>query len=149
MPLSLAADDADARPNRLNVLRALLADTTNLAKSNKPVQTDLQVLSLIRKRATAGKSAASEFGQAKRDDLKAKEEAQVHVLEEYAGSIETIPEAEIQLAVQRTVESLKRDGGRLDLGTVLKRVLGKDGLLEGRPVETGEVARLVKSSLAS
>ena len=38
---------------RLNVLRALLADVTNSAKTSNPIKTDMQLLSLLRKRAAA------------------------------------------------------------------------------------------------
>ncbi|KAI9704718.1 MAG: hypothetical protein M1836_006498 [Candelina mexicana] len=130
--------------NRLNVLRALLSETTNASKTSSPIKTNIQLLSLLRKRAATSRAAASEFSAANRDDLKAKEDAQVTILEEYAGGVETTGSDEIRQSIDAAVEALKVEGGRLDIGTLLKRVIGPGGILDGRPVERAEVARIAK-----
>jgi len=135
--------------NRLNVLRALLSETANLAKTSSPVKTDIQLLSLLRKRAAASKSAALEFQAANREDLKEKEDAQVAVLEEYAGGVQTMGEDEIKAVVTDVLGKLKAEGAKTDMGAVLKRLVGPGGELDGKPVERAEVARLVKQALAS
>ncbi|KAI9824109.1 MAG: hypothetical protein M1832_002179 [Thelocarpon impressellum] len=135
--------------NRLNVLRSLLAETTNLAKTSNPITTDVQLLSLLRKRSAASRTAAAEFDGAGRADLRDKEEAQVAVLEEYAGGVETVGLEEIGRVVGGEIERLRADGCRVDVGGVLKGVLGEGGLLAGKPVERGDVARLVKEVLGS
>ena len=134
---------------RLNVLRALLTDTTNLAKTNNPVRTDLQLLSLLRKRANAAKSAASEFGAAKREDLRDKEEAQAAVLEEYAGTVETVDESEIKQIVSDEVKRLRETGAKVEMGSLMKRLLGEDGPLDGRPAEKSEVARAIRDAMGA
>ncbi|KAI9839286.1 MAG: hypothetical protein M1819_003281 [Sarea resinae] len=135
--------------NRLNVLRGLLAETTNAAKTSTPFKTDVQLLALLRKRAAASKAAALEFQAAKRDDLKEKEDAQVAVLEEYAGGVETMGVEDIKKSVAEVMEKVKVEGARMDMGGVLKRLVGPGGSLEGKPVERAEVARIVKEAVAS
>lgn len=137
---------------RLSVLRALLADITNASKTTSPVSTDLHLLALLRKRIAASRSAADEFKAANRPDLAEKEEAQIKVLEEYAGTVSeaaggAISEADIRDAVSKVVEAVKGEGAKADVGTVLKRVLGEGGSLAGKLVERGEVAKIVKELL--
>jgi hypothetical protein len=134
--------------NRLNVLRGLLADVTNLDKTSSPVKTDLQVLALLRKRAAAARSAAEECTSAKRDDLKQKEEAQATVLEEYAGEIATVGADEIEKGVRETIERMKLNGLKLDIGSLRKAIMGEGGLLHGRPVEMKDLVRRAQAVLA-
>tara|TARA_R110002060_G_scaffold10982_10_gene16267 strand:- start:37 stop:474 length:438 start_codon:yes stop_codon:yes gene_type:complete len=62
--------------NRLAVLRALLSQTLNASKTSSPINTDMQMLSLLRKSANAAKAAAEEFKGAGRQDLADKEDLQ-------------------------------------------------------------------------
>ncbi|KAI9884921.1 MAG: hypothetical protein M1823_003299 [Watsoniomyces obsoletus] len=133
--------------NRLNVLRGLLADATNAAKTNNPIKTDLQVLALLRKRSAASKTAMAEFEAAQRVDLKEKEESQVAVLEEYVGKVDVVSEDRVKKVVEETIASLKSTGGKLDVGTVLKKVMGDGGPLGGKPVERSLLAQVTKEAL--
>lgn len=134
--------------NRLSVLRGILADVTNSAKTSTPIKTDMQLLSLLRKKAAASNNAKEEFKAAGRDDLVEKEEAQVAVCEEYASSVETVSEGDIRRAVTQVVEEVKAVAqGKANMGDVLKKVLGPGGNLEGKPVERSEVAKIVKQVL--
>ncbi|KAI9821285.1 MAG: hypothetical protein M1827_004021 [Pycnora praestabilis] len=134
--------------NRLNVLRALIAETANAAKTSSPIKTNIQLLSLLRKRAAASKAASQEFSAANRNDLSDKEDAQVAVLEEYAGGVETIGEDEIRRTVNKVMEGIKGEGAHVDMGGILKKVIGPGGVLDGKPVERAEVARIVKETLS-
>ncbi|MCJ1321395.1 hypothetical protein MMC15_006739 [Xylographa vitiligo] len=133
--------------NRLNVLRGILAETTNASKTSTPFKTDIQLLSLLKKRAAASRAAAQEFGAARRNDLKDKEEAQVAVLEEYASQVRTVGTHEMMEAIVKVVEEMRTNGVSINTGSVLKAVLGAGGALEGKPVEKAEVARIVKGML--
>ena len=138
----------DKDTNRLNVLRGLLAEVTNAAKTNSPVKTDMQLLSMLKKRAAIAKQASSEFKSAGREDLVQKEEDQFKVLEEYAGDVETMSADDIRDVVFEAVEEAKsQQTGKLNMGDVLKRLLGPGGSLDGKPVERAEVARIVKEVL--
>lgn len=133
---------------RLNVLRALISETNNAAKSASPIQTDIQLLSLIRKRLSATKDAAKEFEAAQRPDLKEKEDAQAVVLEEYAGQVKTLPIAEIKEIVANEINTMVNAGTKPNQGTILKALFAAGGPLDGKPVDRKEVATEVKSLLS-
>ena len=131
----------------MNVLRAILAETTNASKTSTPIKTDIQLLSLLRKRIAASRSAAQEFGDAKRDDLRDKELAQVAVIEEYASGVETVGQDFIAEVVARVIGAMRTNGQILNMGTVLKALVGPGGELDGKPVDKAEVARIAKGML--
>ncbi|KAI5366336.1 Putative aspartyl/glutamyl-tRNA amidotransferase subunit B, yqeY/Aim41 domain-containing protein [Septoria linicola] len=135
--------------NRLNVLRGVIAEVTNSAKGSNPIKTDMQLLSVLRKKTAAAKAAQEEFKAAGRDDLVTKEQQQVEVLDEYADSVEMTGAEEIQNAVQTVVDQAKAaaENVKVNMGDVLKKVLGPGGSLEGKPVDRAEVARVVKRIL--
>ena len=144
----LAFTDSN-HPSSLNVLRSLLAEVTNAAKTSNPIKTDIQFLHLIRKRTKASKLAVAEFSAANREDLKAKEESQVAVLDEYAGKVDTVGADEMRTAVRETIESLRSEQGKIDIGTVTKKIMTDGGVLEGKPVERGLLAEVIKENLHS
>jgi len=137
--------------NRLAVLRSLLTQTINASKTSSPVTTDLQMLALLRKSAAASRMALDEFRSAGRSDLADKEDRQLQVMEEYAGAVETVGEEEIRSAVARVIDKMKADQAdqaRLPMGEVLKRVFAPE-VLGDKPVERGEVVKIVKDILAA
>jgi len=134
--------------NRLAVLRSLLTQTINASKTSSPVTTDLQMLALLRKNAAASRMALDEFRSAGRSDLADKEDRQLQVMEEYAGSVETVGEEEIRSAVAGVIDKMKADQAKLQMGEVLKRVFAPE-VLGGKPVERGEVVKIVKDILAA
>ncbi|TVY31312.1 Altered inheritance of mitochondria protein, mitochondrial, partial [Lachnellula subtilissima] len=85
--------------NRLAVLRALLSQTLNASKTNTPINTDMQMLALLRKTSAQSRAASDEFTKNGREDLAAKEQDQIRVLEEYAGNVEVVGEEEVRRAV--------------------------------------------------
>lgn len=134
---------------RLNVLRALISETNNSTKTSSPIQTDLQLLSLIRKRVAAAKEAANQFAEADRPDLKEKEDAQVAILEEYAGKVETMSLEDIKAVVSQEVSKLKEAGKKVEVGGLLKSLFAPGGALDGKPAERAEVAKIAKEAVAS
>jgi uncharacterized protein YqeY len=132
--------------NRLSVLRSLLTQTLNASKTSNPINTDMQMVALLRKSANASRAASEEFKGAGRDDLAEKEELQVKIMEEYAGGVETVGEEQIREVVHEVVVKMKTEGANMQMGAVLKRVFGPDVLGE-KPVEKGDVARIVKQIL--
>ncbi|KAK3719281.1 hypothetical protein LTR37_004500 [Vermiconidia calcicola] len=136
--------------NRLNVLRGLLAEVTNSAKTNSPVKTDMQLLSLLRKRAASAKAASTEFKSAGREDLVEQEESQAKVLEEYAGGVQTMSNDVMRDAILKEIDQVKAEtNGKVNMGDILRRLLGPGGSLEGKPVERSEIARIVKEVLTA
>lgn len=134
---------------RLNVLRALISETNNSVKTPSPIQTDLQLLSLIRKRATASQQAALEFEKADRPDLKENEDVQVAILEEYASQVETMGTDEIQTIVSQEINKLKDAGSKVDSGSLMKVLFAPGGPIDGKPAERSEVAKIAKEAIAA
>jgi len=132
---------------RLNVLRAIISETSNAAKTSSPIHSDLQLLSLIRKRSASLKEAGREFAEANRDDLKENVHAEILVLGEYAEKVATTSIEEIQSAVSQAISKLQEDGGRVDMGAVLKSLFAPGGALDGKPAERGQVAKIAKQSI--
>lgn len=133
--------------NRLSVLRSLLSQALNASKTSNPINTDAQVLALLRKTANASRQASAEFKEAGRQDLAEKEDSQVKIMEEYAGNVETPSEEDILAAIKGVIDSMKAQGQELKIGQVSKNVFSPD-VLGGKPVDKGEVAKLVKQALA-
>lgn len=106
----------------------------------------MQVLALLRKRLSGSKAASEEFAQAKRDDLKAKQDEEIAVMDEYAGQVETFAKEDISKAVEQAYESLK-DTAKINAGMLLKELLRPGGTLDGKPVEKSEVAKMVQEML--
>lgn len=132
---------------RLNVLRAVLAETTNASKTSSPIKTDIQLLSLLRKRIAASKSAAEEFSAANRNDLRDKEQAQIAVMEDYASGVQTVGQAEIAEVAANIIGKMRTDGQTTSMGNVLRAIVGPGGAFEEKPVDKAEVARIVKGML--
>lgn len=137
------------RNSRLNVLRALISETNNSVKTASPIQTDLQLLSLIRKRASAAQQAAQQFAEAGRSDLKENEDAQVTILEEYAGQVETMSQDDIKAIVAQEISKLKEAGNKVEIGSLLKALFAPGGAMDGKPAERSEVAKIAKDAVAA
>ena len=133
----------------MNVLRALISETNNSVKTASPIQTDLQLLSLIRKRASAAQQAAQQFAEAGRPDLKENEDAQVTILEEYAGQVETMSQDDIKAIVVQEVSKLKEAGNKVEIGSLLKALFAPGGAMDGKPAERSEVAKIAKDAVAA
>jgi uncharacterized protein YqeY len=133
---------------RLNVLRALLAQTLNASKTNSPIVTDVQVRALLKKNSAASRAAAAEFKAAGRLDLAEKEEGQVSIMEEYAGSVEMVEEEEVKRVAEGIIAKMKSEGAEIRQGDVLKRVFAPEVLGE-KNVDRGDVAKVVKEILAA
>lgn len=132
---------------RLNVLRSLISEVHNAEKSSTPIKSDMQLLSLLRKRQAAAKAASEEFKGAGRQDLVEREEGQVKILDEYAGGIETMAVEDVKAAVRETVEALKVKEPSLKPGNVMKALFAPGGALDGKNVEKSTVPGFVKELL--
>ncbi|KAK2613732.1 hypothetical protein N8I77_000624 [Diaporthe amygdali] len=133
---------------RLSVLRTILSATNNAAKTSSPIKTDVQLVQLLRKTARGNQEAAEEARKAGREDLIAKEEAQVKIIDEYIAEsgVQTLGKDELRAIVEKIVLEAKNEGvdeKRLS-GEVMKRVVAKDGPLEGKEVNRNEVAQIAK-----
>ncbi|KAL4760890.1 uncharacterized protein BDW70DRAFT_55878 [Aspergillus foveolatus] len=142
---AMRAKDTD----RLNVIRALISETNNSQKTASPIQTDLQLLALIRKRAAASRDSMQQFVDANRPDLKEKEEKAQAILEEYGNQVQTMGTDEIKQIVSEQVNKMKAAGTKVEIGLVLKSLFAPGGALDGKPAERSEVARIAKETVSA
>lgn len=129
---------------RLDVLRGLISDVTNAAKTSRPITTDTQMLNIIRKRVKSSEAAVEEFQNAKRDDLKTREVAQIAVLEAYIGESVSMGEDDITRSIQDVVGRLRSEEKTVSQGSVMKLLVGPGGILEDQAVDRQAVAKFVK-----
>jgi uncharacterized protein len=132
---------------RLNVLRSIISETNQLASGPTPVKSDLQILAMLKKRKAASLNAVQEAEQANRSDLKEKQEKEIGVLDEYAGSVELVSVAELKEAVKSVIAKLGEAGKQQ--GRVMKELLQPGGALDGKPVDKAQLAGVVKESLGN
>jgi uncharacterized protein len=127
--------------NRLSVIRSIIADITNAQHTPSPIDSDIKILSLIKKKIAASAQASAEFQAAKREDLVAKETDQVAVLAEYAGSVKVLSEEEVREQVKKMIEEI---GAAVKMPDIMKRSFGPGGVFDGKPVDKGMVAKVAK-----
>ncbi|KDB25769.1 hypothetical protein H109_02398 [Trichophyton interdigitale MR816] len=127
---------------RLDVLRGIISEVNNAAKTPKPIETDLSLLDLLRKRAANLEASGKEYAAADRQDLLAKAEEERKVVEEYAAQVETVSEDAIRAAVESAIAELKAASEKLAIGSVMKKVLAAGGALDGKPASKTTVAKI-------
>lgn len=135
--------DRLTKATRLNVLRAMLSIAANASKGAAPIRTDVQVLALLKKRIAASRSACEEFAQAERDDLMAKQHAEIAVMDEYARQVKVFPEEEIAEAIEQAYQGLDEER-RGKAENILNALLRPGGSLYGKPIDKSQVVRMVK-----
>ena len=141
----LKAALASKSTTRLAVLRSILAQITNASKTSKPIDSDVALHALLQRLRAASTSATQEFLAAGREDLVAKERAQLEVLDEYYRFIPAIEEGSLKQIVADAVDKLQATESTLDRGKVISRVLKNVG---GKPVEMAMLMRSVDDALA-
>ncbi|RMJ28477.1 hypothetical protein PHISP_00692 [Aspergillus sp. HF37] len=134
--------------SRLDVLRALISEYNNQAKSPKPLRSDIDLLKVIRKRVAAAEIAAQEFSAANRSDLKEKQDSQVAILNEYAGQVKTLSREEIREAVAQEIANMNGEGKKANIGVLLSRLFAHEGALCNK-AETWEAAQVIKEFLSA
>lgn len=122
---------------RLDVLRTLTAEITNASKTAKPISTDTNLLSLLKKQIQACQESIEAFKSASREDLVGKENAQLEVLEGYVDEIPKLSEEDVGEMVEEVVKEL-REAGKVkesekpEFGMLMGGVQKK---IAGRPVD--------------
>lgn len=131
---------------RLDVVRALISEYNNQAKSPKPLRSDIDLLKVIRKRVTAAEIAAQEFSAANRPDLKEKQDSQMAVLNEYASQVKTLSREEIREAVVQEIANVNGEGKKANIGILINRLFAYEGALCNK-AEVWEAAQVIKEIL--
>lgn len=79
--------------------------------------------------------------------MKEQEDAQVAILEEYAGHVKTMSAEEIKAVIVRQVSLMKEAGDKVQMGPLLKSLFAPGGPFDGKPVDRGEAAKLAKDAI--
>lgn len=129
---------------RLTVVRTILAAITNAAKTDKPIQTDLGLVQLMKKARRGNEEAMEEARKANREDLVNKESIQLQILDDYmAGSgIKFVQEDELKEIVEKVIA--EKEGKK---GDVLNALMQRNWEAEGKYVDRGAVARMANELL--
>ncbi|KIW55634.1 hypothetical protein PV05_04366 [Exophiala xenobiotica] len=139
---------------RLTVIRGTISEINQAASSSSPVQTDMQILALLRKRRSSSTSARQEAQDANRPELLEKLDKEIEVVDELMGSVEMMDVSEMRSIVRSAVESMRGHGeqtatGELKPGPVMKELLKPGGPLDGKPLDKKVLAELVREECFS
>ncbi len=122
---------------RTSCLRLLKTSLKNLQVEKRRPLTDEEVFSAISSMIRKGRDAAAEYRNAGRDDLAAKEEAEIHILYDYLPK-QLSPE-EIEATLRQIITQLSASGPK-DLGKVMKEAMARmAGQAQGK--EVNQIAR--------
>jgi len=127
---------------RLGTIRLLLAAIKQKEVDERVEITDAHVLAITEKLIKQRKDSITQFEAAKRDDLVAKEKAELEVLQAYMP--EQMSEHEIQQAITAAIAATGASGPQ-DMGKVIGSLKTQ---LAGK-ADMGLVSGLVKKALAS
>lgn len=131
---------------RLNVLRSIITESNNAAKTSSPIRSDLQVLAMLKKRKNSSEAAQKEARDVKREDIAEKQQAEIDIIDEYAGSVQMMAEEDIKSAITGVVDQMKSVADT-KAGQILKEIFKTGGVLDGKPVERSQVAKIVNDLL--
>lgn len=134
---------------RLNVLRALITEYNNASKTTSPIKTDLELLRVLWKRKQSSEAAVVEANAAHRQDLAQKQLQEIAVIDEYAKSVQVMTEDQIKEAIAKVVQDLQHETDEtvINFGKALKELFKAGGVLDGKPADKGQVAKVLKDLL--
>lgn len=131
---------------RLAAIRALRGEILKQQKSGSGSEvSDEQVIDMVKRQVKQRQDAIEMFKQGNREDLVAKEESQMTVLQEYLP--QQLSDEELAALVDRAIADTGAESMK-DMGGVMKTVqqLVKDS---GKDADNRQVAGLVKTKLSS
>lgn len=126
----------------VSTLRMVIANIKNARIAKGEDLSDDDVLSELAKDAKRHKESITAFGQASRQDLVDKEQAELDVLSKYLP--EQMGEDEIKAAVEAAISEVNPTG-MSDMGKVMSAVMAK----VGKSADGGLVSGIVKEKLSS
>lgn len=122
---------------RASCLRMLKTQLKNKSVEKMRPLTDEEAIAVISSMVKKGKEAIEEFKKGNREDLAAKEELEIKILQQYLPEMAT--EEEIERVVREVIDELGAKGPK-DMGKVMKGAMAKlGGRADGKIVS--EVAK--------
>lgn len=129
------------------MLRGILTDVTYSAKINRAITQDSQLIAILKQRLRKCEAATTEFAAAGRDDLKAKEDAEISVLRGYLDGIEKVPEEDIRKAALEALDILRITGEKIQTYGVIKLLTGAKGPFYGKYVDMPSLTGIIRELL--
>ncbi len=125
---------------RLHVIRLILADIKRVEVDSRQTLDDAALLGVLEKAIKQRRDSVEQFTKGGRDDLAAKEQAEIAVLETYLP--EQLSEAELDALIDRVIETTGAESIR-DMGKVMGAIKSEAA---GR-ADMGSVGARVKARL--
>ncbi len=125
---------------RLHVIRLILADIKRVEVDTRQTLDDAALLGVLEKAIKQRRDSVEQFTKGGRDDLAAKEQAEIAVLETYLP--EQLGEAELDALIDRVIETTGAESVR-DMGKVMGAIKSEAA---GR-ADMGKVGARVKARL--
>ncbi len=138
MTAAMKAKEAE----RLSALRMVKAALMNREKEHNTELTDAEVEKVLQSLVKQRRDAAEQYEQAGREELAAKERAELGVIEEY------LPQAATREEIERAVEEAIKETGASsmrEMGAVMKAAQAR---LAGRSADGRTVSEIVKARLS-
>lgn len=139
MTAAMKAQDAA----RTSTLRMVKAAITNREKEGGAELTDEDVQKLLRSQVKQRRDSVEQYQKANRQDLAAKEQAEIAIIETY------LPQAASQEEIEQAVAASITETGAAsmkDMGSVMKATMAK---LAGKNADGKLVSETVKAKLGS
>jgi uncharacterized protein YqeY len=138
MTAAMKAKEAE----RLSALRMVKAALMNREKEHNTELTDQEVTKVLQSLVKQRRDAAEQYEQAGREELAAKERAEIGVIEEYLPQAAT--REEIERAVDEAIKETNASSMR-EMGAVMKAAQAR---LAGRSADGRTVSEIVKARLS-
>ena len=143
--MKTAMRDGDA--HRRDTLRMALAAVQNAAKDKRADLTDEEALAVLTRQVKTRRESIKAYADAGRDDLAAKEQAEIDVLQPYLP--EQLGEAEVRALVDEAVASTGASSPK-DMGRVMSALMPKvKGRADGKLVSSLVNEALAKAAQAT
>lgn len=142
MKTAMRAKDSE----RLGTIRLLLAACKQKEVDERVVLDDAAVVAIIDKLIKQRKDSVAAFEQAQREDLAAKERAEITVLQAYLPA--RLGADEVAAAVKAVVTQLATELGRAPTQADMGKVMGAAKAKLAGQAEMGQISAAVKTALA-
>lgn len=127
---------------RLGAIRLILAEIKRVEVDERIEVADERVLAILDKMSKQRKDSITQFDAARREDLSAKERAELVVIQEFLP--QALSPEEISSLIKNTLEELNAEGMK-DMGKVMNALRPQ---LQGR-ADLGKVSQEIKALLQS
>lgn len=118
---------------RVSTIRLVLAALKNARIEAMHALDNAEETAVLRKQAKMRRDSIEQFGQARRDDLVAKEEAELAIIETYLPA--ALDAGQLRDAVRATIEATGASGPK-DMAVVMRAVMARLGAqADGRQVQ--------------